>query len=257
MAGRPLRFCVLGSSSRGNSTLVMDGDTSILIDAGLPSRYLIEHIEKMTDTIEGIFISHEHMDHVRSVVKLAKRYACPIYLSQSVHWYIDQDRELDAVYIVDGDRYEIGTLTITPITLPHDAIEPFGFLVETETERLGIATDLGHVDQDIIDRFTNLDFLVIESNYDPTMLEKGRYPRQLKDRIKEDNGHLSNQQCRDFLDIVVGERTSIVILSHLSEENNDPLLAIETSLPSVTGKGNEVLLRVSYPKMATPLLPTK
>ena len=235
----------------------MDGSTSILIDAGLPSRYLIEHIKKMTDTIEGIFISHEHMDHVRSVIQLAKRYGCPIYLSQSVHWYIDQDRELDAVYIADGDRYEIGTLSITPITLPHDAIEPFGFLVETETERLGIATDLGHVDQDLIDRFTNLDFLVIESNYDPTMLEKGRYPRQLKNRIKEDNGHLSNQQCRDFLDIVVGDRTSIVILSHLSEENNDPLLAIETSLPSVTGRENEVLLRVSYPKMATPLLPTE
>ena len=105
MAGRPLRFCVLGRSSRGNSTLVTDGDTSILIDAGLPGRYLIEQIDKITDTIEGIFISHEHMDHVRSVVKLAKRYACPIYLSQSVHWYIDQDIELYAFYIVDGDRY--------------------------------------------------------------------------------------------------------------------------------------------------------
>ncbi len=250
-----LRFCVLGSSSKGNSTLVMDGRTSILIDAGLPIRYMIEHIEKMTDTIDGIFISHEHIDHVRSVFPLARRYACPIYISQSVHWYIDANRELDTVYIVDGDRYEIGSLSITPITLPHDAIEPFGFVVETDAERLGIATDLGHVDQELIDRFTNLDFLVIESNYDPTMLEKGRYPRPLKERIKDDNGHLSNEQCRDFLDRVIGIRTSIVILSHLSEENNDPLLAIETSLPSVTGRDLEILLRVSYPRMATPLLP--
>ncbi len=252
-----LRFCVLGSSSKGNSTLVMDGNTSILIDAGLPGKYLIEHIEGMTDTLDGIFISHEHMDHVRSVVPLAKRYGCPIYLSQSVHWYIDPKRELDTVYVVDGNRYEVGTLSITPITLPHDAIEPFGFLVEGGDKRLGIATDLGHVDQNLVDRFTNLEFLVIESNYDPTMLEKGRYPRPLKDRIKEDNGHLSNQQCRDFLDQVVGNRTSIVILSHLSEENNDPLLAIETSLPSVTGRENEILLRVSYPKMATPLHPVE
>jgi len=124
MGDGPLRFCVLGSSSKGNSTLVTDGSTSVLIDAGLPGRYLIKHIEKITDTIDGIFISHEHIDHIRSVIPLARRYGCPIYLSQSVHWYIDSNRDLDTVYIVDGDRYEVGSLSITPIALPHDAIEP-------------------------------------------------------------------------------------------------------------------------------------
>ncbi len=144
-------------------------------------------------------------------------------------------------------------MRITPFLVPHDAIDPFGFIVEGIGGSMGLITDLGNVSERIIDLLRNREGLVIESNHDTEMLQNGRYPSYLKRRIMDKKGHLSNQQCSDLLTQVVGPKTRDVVLVHLSEENNDPLLAIETSLEALHQKGHDVNLHVSYPKNPTQL----
>jgi phosphoribosyl 1,2-cyclic phosphodiesterase len=250
-----LSFSVLGSSSSGNCTLVTDGSTSILIDAGLPVRYTAKKVEEMTGSaeVQGIFVSHEHSDHTRNLFPLAKRFSCPAYLSPPVSWYLGSSNDIDVVEIKDGAPIEIGNLKVTPFLVPHDAIDPFGFIIEGRGGSMGLITDLGNASDRIVELLHDREGLVIESNHDTGMLENGRYPGYLKRRILDEKGHLSNQQCGDLLSRVVGPRTRDIVLVHLSEENNDPLLAIETSLEALQQNGYDADLHVSYPRNPTQL----
>ncbi|MGA1792499.1 MAG: MBL fold metallo-hydrolase [Thermoplasmatota archaeon] len=250
-----LSFSVLGSSSSGNCTLVTDGETTVLMDAGLPVKFTAEKVNEITgsDRVDGIFVSHEHSDHTRNLFPLARRFSCPVYLSPPVSWYLGQEDDIEIREIRDGVKIEIGALNITPFLVPHDAIDPFGFIVEGNGGSLGLITDLGAVDERIVEILKDREGLVIESNHDSEMLLNGLYPSYLKRRIMEQNGHLSNQQCRDLLDKVIGPHTRDIVLVHLSEENNDPLLALETSLEAVQLKGGGVNLHVSYPRTPTEL----
>ncbi|MBN1539825.1 MAG: MBL fold metallo-hydrolase [Candidatus Thermoplasmatota archaeon] len=250
-----LSFSVLGSSSSGNCTLVTDGGTTILLDAGLPVRLTADRVLELTgrEHVDGIFISHEHSDHTRHLFPLAKRFSCPVYLSPPVRWFLGEGDGLNIREIRDGSPERIGGLTITPFLVPHDAIDPFGFIVEGKQVSLGLVTDLGGVDDRIVGLLRDREGLVIESNHDARMLRDGIYPLYLKKRIMDRNGHLSNQQCRDLLDRIVGPRTRDIVLVHLSEENNDPLLALETSLEALRGMDNCPNLHVSYPRTPTEL----
>ncbi|MBN1390256.1 MAG: MBL fold metallo-hydrolase [Candidatus Thermoplasmatota archaeon] len=250
-----LSFSVLGSSSAGNCTLVTDGETTILLDAGLPVRFTASKVLQLTgkERVDGIFISHEHSDHTRNLFPLARRYSCPVYLSAPVSWYLGENRGLDIREIKDGCPVRTGTLTITPFLVPHDAISPFGFIVDGKETSMGLVTDLGAVDERIVDLLSDREGLVIESNHDVQMLQDGIYPAYLKKRIMDGNGHLSNKQCRDLLDRIVGPRTRDIVLVHLSEENNDPLLALETSMEVLRGKEGPINLHVSYPMTPTEL----
>ena len=214
-----------------------------------------EKVDEITgsDRVDGIFVSHEHSDHTRNLFPLARRFSCPVYLSPPVSWYLGQQDDIEIREIKDGVKIEIGALKITPFLVPHDAIDPFGFIVEGKGGSLGLITDLGAVDERIVEILKDREGLVIESNHDSEMLLNGLYPSYLKRRIMEQNGHLSNQQCRDLLDKVIGPRTRDVVLVHLSEENNDPLLALETSLEAVQLKGGGINLHVSYPRTPTEL----
>lgn len=249
-----MRFCVLGSSSAGNSTVVTEGSTTILIDAGLPVRYTADRIREITgnDSVQAIFVSHEHSDHTRNLFSLAKRYCCPVYLSSPVSWYLGKRNDIEVLEMKDGRTIETGGFRITPFIVSHDAIDPFGFVIEGSSRSLGLVTDLGCYDETTLDRLRDRDGLIIESNYDLDMLVNGRYPNYLKKRIQNGKGHLSNQQCRDLLKEIIGPRTREIVLAHLSEENNDPLLAIETSLEAV-GEGGPNL-HISYPKHPTSIL---
>lgn len=251
-----MRFCVLGSSSSGNSTVIFDDETTILIDAGLPVNYTSERISSITgrDSLDGIFVSHEHSDHTRNLFPLAKRYGCPVHLSSPVYWYLGKRSDLDVREISDGDRIVIGGMTIIPFIVPHDAIDPFGFIVESGSGSIGVMTDLGCVDHRIRDLLRNREGLVVESNYDLDMLVNGRYPNYLKKRIQNGKGHLSNQQCGDLLRDIVGPSTKEIVLAHLSEENNDPLLALETSLEVIQDLKADPNLHVSYPRHPTSVL---
>jgi phosphoribosyl 1,2-cyclic phosphodiesterase len=245
-----LSFRVLGSSSSGNCTLVSLGDTSILIDAGLPLSY-VEGI--VPGGIEGIFISHEHVDHVKCLNPMARSYSVPVYLSAPVEFCLGLGQDIITERISAGRPVSVGDLRVTPFIVSHDALEPFGFIVEGGGRSMGIVTDLGWVQEEIVDVLRDRDGLVIESNYDRDMLLRGPYPQNLKTRIMREKGHLSNVQCRDLIERSIGPVTKEVVLAHLSEENNDPLLAIETSLPAID-HNDGATLHLSYPRQPTPLL---
>ncbi|MGA1821690.1 MAG: MBL fold metallo-hydrolase [Thermoplasmatota archaeon] len=251
-----LRFSVLGSSSSGNSTFVTDGRNSVLIDAGLPVRYTVGQLEKLNGhaDIDAIFVSHEHSDHVRNLFPLARRFGCPVYVSEPVSFALGRERHGTILNLKDRNTVRIGDMDIMPFVVPHDALEPYGFVVRSGSSSLGIVTDLGGADPDILDTLNNLTGLVIESNYDRDMLLKGPYPYPLKRRIAEGNGHLSNSQCRQLLERVIGPKTREVVLAHLSEENNDPLIAVRESSPVVRKGSPSCRLHLSYPRVATPLL---
>lgn len=251
-----LNFSVLGSSSSGNSTFVTDGNNSILIDAGLPVRYTLGQIEKLNGhtSLDGIFISHEHSDHVRNLFPLAKRFDCPIYLSEPVSFALGRDRHDRMIELRDRGSVKIGGMEIMPFVVPHDALEPYGFVIRKGSSSLGIVTDLGSASQEIVETLTNLSGLVIESNYDKDMLLRGPYPYPLKRRIAEEMGHLSNTQCSELLDLIIGPETREVVLAHLSEENNDPLIAISENSEAVDRRSPTCRLHLSYPRVATPLL---
>ncbi len=254
--GHDLRFSVLGSSSSGNCTLVTDGRTTLLFDAGLPVNYTAEHIISMTgrDTLDGIMVSHEHSDHTRYLFPLAKRYCCPIFVSQAVLWYLSSGPSVEVRTMRDREPVRINTLEVTPFVVPHDALDPFGFIIEGAGRSIGIVTDCGSMDGPTLDLLRDRDAIVIESNYDGDMLQNGRYPAFLKERIGDNRGHLSNKMCGDIIRQVLGPRTRQVVLAHLSEENNDPLLALQTTLEAVGGRGLDIDVQVSYPRHPTRLV---
>jgi phosphoribosyl 1,2-cyclic phosphodiesterase len=248
-----MKFCVLGSSSSGNCTLITCSGTTILVDAGLPLRYTADQIEKITgrDSLDGIFVSHEHSDHTRSLKAISGKYGCPVYLSTPVSWYLGREEGLEIREIRDRQKVRVGNLHVTPFLVSHDAIDPFGFVIEDDVGSMGLVTDLGCYDENLMDLLKDREALVVESNYDLDMLVNGRYPNYLKKRIQNGKGHLSNQQCRDLLGSVVGPRTRDIVLAHLSEENNDPLLAMETSMEVLECMEAPPELHVSYPRHPT------
>ncbi|MDG6224512.1 MAG: MBL fold metallo-hydrolase [Candidatus Thermoplasmatota archaeon] len=253
MDNERLSFTVLGSSSSGNSSLISFGGQNVLIDAGLPLNYTRRIIKDLTtkDGLDAIFISHEHSDHIKGLKTLSKAYRAPIYASRSVGFLLDLHENARIEELRDRRCVDLDGLRITPFQVPHDALEPFGFIIEGGGSSIGIATDLGSAEGDVVEVLRDRDALVIESNYDPDMLMRGPYQYSLKRRIMNINGHLSNVQCRDLITRTIGERTREIVLAHLSEENNDPLLAMECCTSAI--RDREITnLRLSYPRIPTP-----
>lgn len=245
-----LSFSVLGSSSSGNCTLVRSGDTAVLVDAGLPLRYISNVMERYSGRLDGIVVSHEHIDHVRSLRSVAGMYGAPVYMSASVEFILGMRDRYRCERLSPDRAVSIGDIRVTPFLVSHDAIEPFGFVIEGAGRSMGIVTDIGSIEEGVVDRLSDRDAIVVESNYDRDMLMRGPYPYQLKTRIMKGKGHLSNVQCSELIRMVVTDRTREVVLAHLSEENNDPLLAMEASMPSIGGSAN---LSLSYPRIPTGL----
>lgn len=251
-----LEFSVLGSSSSGNSTLVRGGRTCILVDAGLPVNYMMDKVVELggSGSIDAILVSHEHSDHIRSLFPLAKRASCPIYISSPVYWYLGAREGFDVRELKDRCTVRIKDLSVTPFLVAHDAIDPFGFVIEGCGGSLGMVTDCGSFDEGVRSMLSGRDGLIVESNYDVDMLRKGVYPASLKRRIQDPKGHLSNDQCRELLGGVIGPTTREIVLAHLSEENNDPLLALETSMKALHNDDGMTNIHVSYPKCPTSVL---
>ena len=222
-----------GSGSNGNAFLVQSGTTSLLIDAGVPIRLLrsgLKHAGVDDRQLTAALISHEHVDHVRSLPQLLKY--------QTAQWMgtdgtIRALRSTGAEWsrIQPGLSFAVNTLTVTPISVSHDAEEPVGFLIQEGDVRAGIFTDLGESNADVCSALRGATLIVLESNYDERMLQAGPYPAHLKRRIRGPLGHLGNHACAELLAGHVGEQTAEVWLAHLSEKNNRPEIArISTEL---------------------------
>jgi len=233
-----MKVSVLASGSRGNSVLVRSGDKAILIDLGISARRLKERLDGAGESLrglEGIFISHEHTDHISGLGNFHWEEPVPIFCSSGTGEELRGIGMNNLVMIKAGERVELNGFSVQGFRVPHDAKEPLGFIIESGGVRLVVATDLGSVNTLVRERLKSAQVLIIESNHDLKMLKEGAYPWELKQRIMSRYGHLSNSVCAGVLSEVCGSGLIEVVLGHLSENNNTPELAYRASrevLPS-------------------------
>jgi phosphoribosyl 1,2-cyclic phosphodiesterase len=223
-----MKVIILASGSGGNCLYIEESGKGIIIDAGISRKRIIEELRYFNielDRIQAILITHEHGDHINGLKILSKYENFPIYSSEGtlnrLHWYIPKG---DFHYLLPETR--IASFTIRPIPVPHDAAEPVGFVVENGDTRLMVATDLGYVNDEVLKEISQSNAIIFESNHDVDMLVNGSYPEDLKERILSRWGHLSNAQCSSALKIAGWKGLKLVVLAHLSEENNRPEIAL-------------------------------
>jgi len=226
-----ISFINVGSGSKGNATLIFDEKTLIQIDMGLSLKRVsaaLNVIGKQREDIQGVLITHEHCDHVSSLVRYKGK--TPIYASEGTVGYAGH------IFFAE-DSFEIGTLTIIPLRTSHDAKNPHGFVIFSGKSRLVYLTDTGYIPDETLPYLENADYYIIESNHDLKMLMKSNRPASLKRRIKGDLGHLSNVDSAIYMSESIGPNTKALYLAHLSEECNEEEIALESYKKTFLRKG--------------------
>ncbi|RNC67856.1 MAG: MBL fold metallo-hydrolase [Desulfuromonadales bacterium] len=224
-----MKVCLLASGSKGNSLYVETGGSKILVDAGLSAREIVRRlaaIEVDAADLDALFISHEHLDHVRGVGVLSRKYRLPVYVSYPTNREVqDIIRDAAVTEFESGYSFAFRDLLIDPFPITHDACDPVGFTIEGREGKVGFATDLGTATRLVADKLSGCRVLVLESNHDEEMLINGPYPWHLKQRIKSRHGHLSNSDSAALLADLLHPGFEGLFLAHLSEVNNDPTVA--------------------------------
>jgi len=228
------RIASLGSGSRGNGTLVEIGGELILVDCGFTLRQTETRLARLhvrPGEISAVLVTHEHADHLNGVAALAHKYAIPVFATYgTLNSRAARQSSLVGRTIDAHDPFTVGSVSVQPVMVPHDAREPTQFVFQHDGVRVGVISDLGHVTPYVLEQYGQLDLLLMESNHDREMLLRGRYPESVKRRIASKLGHLSNQQAGAFLDEVAHPRLKVVV-GHVSEENNHEDLLAETFEP--------------------------
>ena len=239
--------CVLASGSKGNCIHVAAGDKAILVDAGLSGREIERRMclrDLQPENLQAIIISHEHIDHIRGVGVLARRYDLPVFMSNETACaalsYIG--RLPQRCPFKAGRPFDLPPFSIHPFPISHDAADPVGFRFNLNGSRIGIATDLGIATGLVEAHLKGCHLLVLEANHDPDMLINGPYPWPLKQRIKSRHGHLSNEATEALLRSVMTVDLRYVILGHLSETNNTLDHARNAVQGAVAGRDIHVLV---------------
>ena len=246
-----LRVCVLGSGSKGNSTLVATHKTRILVDAGLNRRETyarLAAVGERTDGFDAILISHEHSDHVGGLRLLATAWKAPVCITRLTHQALSWDPEVRAFeFISAGQPFTIGDIEITPFSIPHDATDPVAFTLESQGIKIGVVTDLGYVQEVAKQRMKNCHCLIMESNHDLDMLKIGPYPWHIKQRVMGKHGHLSNNATAGFLTEDFDGAAQVLVLAHLSETNNHPEIARLSAEQALAGRarGEQTALHIA------------
>ena len=228
-----IKLSVLASGSKGNSIYLATERVRLLIDVGLSGRETERRLASMSVSpkdLDGILLTHEHLDHVRGMGSLARKYRLPVYLNQLTHAYlpepVGQIREKEE--FVTGKDFSIKDTTIHPFAISHDAADPVGFVLVNGSIKVGICTDLGAATNLVRRHLENCSILVLEANHDVEMLKQGPYPWPVKQRIQSRFGHLSNEQSIEVLSQVFSEDLQEVIFAHMSETNNSSAMVLKT-----------------------------
>ena len=189
-----LKFCSVASGSSGNSYIIASEKTALILDAGVSCKRILAGIEKIGRTagdIAAVLVTHEHSDHICGLPVLKKRLANAEIYASSGSWD-GISGELSGCEILPGEIFNVGDIEVTAFSLSHDAEEPMGFSFAADGAKLAVVTDTGIITEEIFSEIKDVDFLVLEANYEEEMLLTGRYPYFLKQRIKGEYGHLSN-----------------------------------------------------------------
>lgn len=239
-----LFVAALNSGSNGNCYYVGNGNEAILIDGGISCRETEKRLTRLglsIKTVKAIFVSHEHGDHIHGVPALVKKFKLPVYITP------DTFRNGNLMMIEDQalsfrayESIEIGGLTVKAFPKFHDAADPHSFIVSGNGVHIGILTDIGAVCDHVISHFKQCHAAFLEANYDEEMLDKGRYPQALKNRIRGGHGHLSNRQALELFLKYKSPQLSHLFLSHLSKNNNKP--EIVRDLFSTATENTEIII---------------
>ena len=253
----------LFSGSSGNCIYLAEKNTHILVDAGGSQRQIetaLSSLDVSLSDISAIFITHEHVDHTKALPVIAKNRSIPIYcqteVAKEMYMALMQKgcrKEAAALArnirtVLPGDEYEVGDILITPFRTPHDSVASQGFIIGDRL--LGIATDLGHISQEVCRYMTGCKNVILEANHDLSMLFDGPYPPYLKERVASDHGHLNNKDCAAFASDLLQAGCEHFTLFHLSQENNTPSLALGETVKELKASCSaapekDFLLRVS------------
>ena len=252
-----MKFCSLYSGSSGNSIFMASDNAKVLIDAGLAGKKIddaLKHIGEESSSIDGIFITHEHIDHIKGVGVLSRKYDIPIYANDNTWAVMEKNigkiKEHNIRIMDRRSSITINDLEIRSFNIPHDAIAPVGYTVSSAGKNASVVTDFGVFTEEIRDNIIDSDIILLESNHDVNMLRMGPYPYKLKLRVLGENGHLSNEDCGSaIVSLLKNDKKKQIVLGHLSGTNNHPDLAYQTVVDVLSANGirpgDDVILQLA------------
>lgn len=242
-----MKAIVLGSGSKGNSTLLMGSNKILLIDVGFSypkMKMLLNNHDVSFDEIDGILITHTHKDHIAGLKSIVSKHHIKVFTN--IVMYPELVKIVDEEDIViNEDEYSIGEFDISVIHTSHDALGSVGFIINDGINSMVYITDTGYINKCYMERLTNKNLYIMESNHDVEMLMTGPYPYILKQRVISDKGHLSNEMAGTYLKEIIGVNTKKIVLAHLSETNNNDTIAIDTISSLVPINENNIALLVA------------
>lgn len=228
-----LTLTTLASGSSGNCALLSDGETHLLLDAGISCRRICTALAGLNippESLAGVLITHEHADHISGLSTLHKRFRLPVYTSPgTARQLCYRIAALEDVVrtCAPGSSFTVGGLDVETFPISHDAAEPMGFAVSSGDRKAALVTDLGVVTQAVRDGMAGAQLVLVEANHDPDWVRSGRYPYYLQARILGEKGHLSNEEGGALALSAVDGGARAVVLAHLSRENNTPQRAFD------------------------------
>ena len=242
-----LNFTSLYSGSSGNCLFVETENTKILVDAGVSLKRIetgLTSINVSPEDIDGVIVTHEHSDHIQSLGNLSKKFNIPVYATSKTYDAMPKQTEkisdINKNNIKIDEHFSIGDINITPFQIPHDAADPCGFTIVVGNKKISIATDIGHMNNNILKYIDGSEFILLEANYDSNVLKYTKYPFKLKERIAGPNGHLSNKIAGQTINYLIKSGLKNAVLGHLSKESNFPELAYQTVIDELLSNGTNI-----------------
>ena len=241
-----MKLTSIASGSSGNCIYVGSDEANILVDAGISGKKIENGLKELSvepKSLDGILVTHEHIDHVSGLGVMARRYHLPLYMTEKTAQAVCNIKSVGKIdhelfQVITPDRpFRIRDITIDATSIWHDAADPVCYTMESGGVRASIATDMGNYHEGIVEKLKGSDILFIEANHDINMLQVGPYPYYLKRRILSNRGHLSNERSGQLLCDIMTENTREVFLGHLSKDNNYSELAYETVKISLLENG--------------------
>ncbi|MDD4689157.1 MAG: MBL fold metallo-hydrolase [Eubacteriales bacterium] len=240
-------FCTLSSGSSGNSVLLSHDDTNILIDCGRSGKHICSRLQELNippESINAILVTHEHSDHTCGLGVFSRKFDVPIYTTNGTWEGINNSSTIGKISernintISPYQTFDIGNIKIVPFQIPHDANQPVGYRFLAGNTVVACATDIGYLSESVVRGVAGANVVLLESNHDVDMLMRStKYSQQLKNRILSNEGHLCNNHAAAFASYLAKNGTEHILLGHLSEENNDPEIAYNTTANALAAKG--------------------
>ncbi len=241
-----LNFCSLYSGSSGNCLFVETENTKLLIDAGVSIKKIEEGLKSLDispSSLNGILVTHEHLDHIKNLGNLSKKFNIPVFANKETFDNMPKQTQKispeNIKKININENFYINDVEINSFRIPHDAANPCGFNIQKDGTKLSIATDIGHMTNDILKQLEGSKFILLESNYDTEVLKCSKYPFYLKERIAGPNGHLPNSMAGKVINYLINCNLESAVLGHLSKESNFPELAYQTVIDELLSSGTD------------------